>query len=277
MREVSAGASIDEEIPNMYSPSGSATTGFSGGSSSVYHTREPGALLREMRQTVEPNATDSEERGNKFPKRPAKISHWKLAKLNSNEVTRVVARARARSSSSVLRLIENLHAQDDELSSSGTISVVSSVSRDANGDVLSKEMRNNEPRLPLLHEAMAVTLTPIPVVLLPQDSSSGKPPPLQKSYILVLDTAYILNLYFLLFSEEVGPLVPVAISIAAGFSGNIAAAASNSFDTARTHSERAETYYSEEMRLGWLEALLQLQLSSEAVRIIGSQVITHNL
>ncbi|KAL0716631.1 hypothetical protein Bca4012_065953 [Brassica carinata] len=267
MREVSAGASIDEEIPNMYSPSGSATTGFSGGSSSVYHTREPGALLREMRQTVEPNATDSEERGNKFPKRPAKISHWKLAKLNSNEVTRVVARARARSSSSVLRLIENLHAQDDELSSSGTISVVSSVSRDANGDVLSKEMRNNEPRLPLLHEAMVART----------NSSSGKPPPLQKSYILVLDTAYILNLYFLLFSEEVGPLVPVAISIAAGFSGNIAAAASNSFDTARTHSERAETYYSEEMRLGWLEALLQLQLSSEAVRIIGSQVITHNL
>lgn len=34
MSEAPAGASIDEEMPNMlYSPSGSATTGFSGGSS----------------------------------------------------------------------------------------------------------------------------------------------------------------------------------------------------------------------------------------------------
>lgn len=34
MSEAPAGASIDEELPNvLYSPSGSATTGFSGGSS----------------------------------------------------------------------------------------------------------------------------------------------------------------------------------------------------------------------------------------------------
>ncbi|KAJ4881208.1 hypothetical protein Rs2_38263 [Raphanus sativus] len=82
-----------------------------------------------------------------------KLVHWKLAKLNSNEAKRAAA-ARARSSSSVLRPIANLHAQDDELSSSGTINVVSSVRADANGAVLSKEMRNNEPRLPLLHQAM---------------------------------------------------------------------------------------------------------------------------
>ena len=37
--------------------------------------------------------------------------------------------------------------------------------------------------------------------------------------------------------EEVGPLSPVAISIAAGFSGAIAAAASHSFDTARTRAQ----------------------------------------
>ncbi|KAF3517520.1 hypothetical protein DY000_02060709 [Brassica cretica] len=37
--------------------------------------------------------------------------------------------------------------------------------------------------------------------------------------------------------EEVGPLSPLAISIAAGFSGAIAAAASHSFDTARTRAQ----------------------------------------
>ncbi|CAE6195391.1 unnamed protein product [Arabidopsis arenosa] len=37
--------------------------------------------------------------------------------------------------------------------------------------------------------------------------------------------------------EEIGPLSPVAISIAAGFSGAIAAAASHSFDTARTRAQ----------------------------------------
>ncbi|KAG7542853.1 Mitochondrial carrier domain superfamily [Arabidopsis thaliana x Arabidopsis arenosa] len=37
--------------------------------------------------------------------------------------------------------------------------------------------------------------------------------------------------------EEIGPLSPVAISVAAGFSGAIAAAASHSFDTARTRAQ----------------------------------------
>lgn len=103
--------------------------------------------------TVDPDATESAERGNKIPKRPVKLSAWKLAKLNSNEATRAAARARA--SSSVLRPIENRHAQDDELSSSGTMSVVSSVSTDANAGVLIKEMRNNEPRLPLSRNSFA--------------------------------------------------------------------------------------------------------------------------
>lgn len=95
--------------------------------------------------TVDPDAAETAERGNKIPKRPVKISAWKLAKLNSNEATRAAARARA--SSSVLRPIENRHVHDDDLSSSGTISVISSVSTDANGAALSKEIRNNDPRL----------------------------------------------------------------------------------------------------------------------------------
>ncbi|XP_010435012.1 PREDICTED: probable protein S-acyltransferase 19 isoform X1 [Camelina sativa] len=163
MSEAPAGASVDEELPNvLYSPSGSATTGFSGGSSLglpykgawctpprvfVDYQDEviPHLDPRMIPSTVDPDATESAERGNKIPKRPVKISAWKLAKLNSNEATRAAARARA--SSSVLRPIENRHLHDDELSSrSGTISVVSSVSTDANGGVLSKEMRNNDPR-----------------------------------------------------------------------------------------------------------------------------------
>ncbi|KAG2239193.1 hypothetical protein Bca4012_023954 [Brassica carinata] len=171
MSEVPPGGSVDEEMPNvLYSPSGSATTGFSGGSSlglsykgawctpprvfvdyqdEVIPHLDPGMVP----STVDPDATESAERGNKIPKRPVKLSAWKLAKLNSNEATRAAARARA--SSSVLRPIENRHAQDDELSSSGTMSVVSSVSTDANAGVLSKEMRNSEPRLPLSRNSFA--------------------------------------------------------------------------------------------------------------------------
>uniref|UniRef100_A0A1J3DR91 S-acyltransferase n=1 Tax=Noccaea caerulescens TaxID=107243 RepID=A0A1J3DR91_NOCCA len=171
MSEAPAGASIDEEMPNMlYSPSGSATTGFSGGSSlglpykgawctpprvfvdyqdEVIPHLDPGMVP----STVDPDAAETAERGNKIPKRPVKLSTWKLAKLNSNEAARAAARARA--SSSVLRPIENRHAQDDELSSSGTVSVVSSVSTEANGAVLSKEMRNNDPRLSLSRNSLA--------------------------------------------------------------------------------------------------------------------------
>ncbi|CAH2079092.1 unnamed protein product [Thlaspi arvense] len=171
MSEAPAGASVDEEMPNiLYSPSGSATTGFSGGSSlglpykgawctpprvfvdyqdEVIPHLDPGMVP----STVDPDAAESAERGSKIPKRPVKISAWKLAKLNSNEATRAAARARA--SSSVLRPIENRHAQDDELSSSGTISVTSSVSTDANGAALSKEMRSNDPRLSLSRNSLA--------------------------------------------------------------------------------------------------------------------------
>ena len=37
--------------------------------------------------------------------------------------------------------------------------------------------------------------------------------------------------------EEVGPLSPLAVSVAAGFSASVAAAASHGFDTARSRSQ----------------------------------------
>ncbi|ESQ56051.1 hypothetical protein EUTSA_v10026877mg, partial [Eutrema salsugineum] len=148
MSEAPAGASIDEEMPNvLYSPSGSATIGCSGGSflglpykeawctpprvfvdyqDEVIPNLDPGMVP----STIDPDAAESAERA-----------------------TRAAARARA--SSSVLRPIENRHGQDDELSSSGNISVISSVSTYANGAVLSKEMRNNDPRLSLSRNSFA--------------------------------------------------------------------------------------------------------------------------
>ncbi|KAK3031520.1 hypothetical protein RJ639_036034 [Escallonia herrerae] len=44
-------------------------------------------------------------------------------------------------------------------------------------------------------------------------------------------------LLFFGFAEEIGPLSPLYVSLAAGFSGSIAAAASHCFDTARTRSQ----------------------------------------
>ncbi|KAL6983186.1 protein S-acyltransferase [Sarracenia purpurea var. burkii] len=76
--------------------------------------------------TVDPDAT-----GNKVPKRPVRISAWKLAKLDSNEAMRAAAKARA--SSSVLKPVDNRHTLDLELSSSGNLSVGSSVSTDMGG------------------------------------------------------------------------------------------------------------------------------------------------
>lgn len=137
MSEAPAGASVDEDLPNvLYSPTGSATTGLSGGSSlglqykgawctpprvfvdyqeEVVPHLEPGMLP----STVDPDAAGIAERGEKMPKRPVRISAWKLAKLNSQEAMRAAAKARA--SSSVLRPVDNLHHPDAELSSSGSM------------------------------------------------------------------------------------------------------------------------------------------------------------
>ncbi|KAG7578234.1 Palmitoyltransferase DHHC domain [Arabidopsis thaliana x Arabidopsis arenosa] len=157
MSEAPDGASVDEEIQNvLYSPTGSATTGFSGGSSlglpykgvwctppRVFDNQDeviPHLDPRMVPSTVDPDAPGS-EKGTKALKRPVKRSAWKLAKLDPNEAARAAARARA--SSSVLRPIDNRHLPDSELSSIGTVSIISSVSTDANV-AASKEIRNND-------------------------------------------------------------------------------------------------------------------------------------
>ncbi|KAA8524213.1 hypothetical protein F0562_010643 [Nyssa sinensis] len=162
MSEAPAGISMDDELPNiLYSPTGSATTGFSGGSSlglqykgawctpprvfvdyqdEVVPHLEPGMVP----STVDPDAAGFAERGNKVPKRPVRISAWKLAKLDSNEAMRVAAKARA--SSSVLRPVDNRRLPDLELSSSGNMSVRSSLSTDTGGN---KDIKNDLRLSPL--------------------------------------------------------------------------------------------------------------------------------
>ncbi|GAB2259778.1 hypothetical protein Droror1_Dr00010633 [Drosera rotundifolia] len=134
---------LDEQFNKFLgsSPSGSAMTGWSGGSSrgqqykgawctpprvfldyqdEVVPHLEPGSIP----STMDPDATGA----NKAPKRPVKISAWKLAKLDSNEAMKAAARARA--SSSVLRPVDNRHFPDQDYSSSGNMSIRSSVSTD---------------------------------------------------------------------------------------------------------------------------------------------------
>ncbi|XP_022759095.1 probable protein S-acyltransferase 19 isoform X2 [Durio zibethinus] len=160
--EAPAGASADEELQNvMYSPTGSATTGMSGGSSlglqykgawctpprvfvdyqdEVVPHLEPGMVP----STVDPDAAGFAERGNKGPKRAVRISAWKLAKLDSSDAMRAAARARA--SSSVLRPVDNHRLADPELSSSGNMSDRSSVSTDTGAN---KEIKNDQRLSPL--------------------------------------------------------------------------------------------------------------------------------
>nr|GLL18021.1 probable protein S-acyltransferase 19 [Ipomoea trifida] len=117
MSEAPGGASIDEEQGNiLLSPSGSAMTGFSGGSSlglqykgawctpprvfvdyneEVAPQLEPGIVP----STVDPDAAGFEDKGNKASKRPVKISAWRLAKLDSSDAMKAAAKARASSNS----------------------------------------------------------------------------------------------------------------------------------------------------------------------------------
>ncbi|CAN6925039.1 unnamed protein product [Brassica oleracea var. botrytis] len=183
MSEALAGASVDEEIQSvLYSPSGSATTGFSGGSSlgpshrkgvwctppRVFDNQDE--VIPQLGSHMVPSTVDP-ERGIKAPKRSVKRSAWKLAKLDANEAARAAARARA--SSSVLRPIHNAHLPDHELSS--VAATVSSVSTDANV-AARKEMRNNDLKPSLSRNSFAapsqssrdeyddesVTLAPLP-------------------------------------------------------------------------------------------------------------------
>ncbi|KAF1885486.1 hypothetical protein Lal_00029375 [Lupinus albus] len=178
MSEAPAGASVDEDLPNvLYSPTGSAATGLSGGSSfglqykgswctpprvfvdyqklnifndavwalasnphikPIMHDRESGPLeiskafsmdevVPHLEPGMPPSTVDPDASGGqKMPKRPVRISAWKLAKLDSKEAVRAAAKARA--SSSVLRPVDNRRLQDPELSSSGNMSIRSSFS-----------------------------------------------------------------------------------------------------------------------------------------------------
>ncbi|XP_068654141.1 probable protein S-acyltransferase 19 isoform X2 [Aristolochia californica] len=156
------GPSVDEENQNvLYSPTGSATTGLSGGSS--FGLQNKGAWCTPPRvfidhqdeviphldpsmvpSTVDPDATGFADRGNKMLKRPVRISAWKLAKLDSNEAMRAAAKARA--SSSVLRPLDTRRGPDVDLSSFDNMSGRSSMSTDYG---LNKETKNDPKLSPL--------------------------------------------------------------------------------------------------------------------------------
>ncbi|XP_010914208.1 probable protein S-acyltransferase 19 [Elaeis guineensis] len=153
----------DEEGQNvLYSPTNSATTGLSVGSSlgiglqykgvwctpprvfidqqdEVVPHLEPGMVP----STVDPDAAGYVERANKS-KKAVKISAWKLAKLDSSEAMRAAAKARA--SSSVLRPIDARRVPDVEFSSSGNASVRSSMSMDFSATKESRSGLKLSPR-----------------------------------------------------------------------------------------------------------------------------------
>jgi len=92
--------------------------------------------------TIDPDAAGR----SKAPKRPVRISAWKLAKLDSSEAMKAAAKARA--SSSVLKPLENRRQQAADYSSS-EISIQSSMStdmganKDTKGDLRISSMRNS--------------------------------------------------------------------------------------------------------------------------------------
>ncbi|XP_074562395.1 putative protein S-acyltransferase 19 [Curcuma longa] len=156
----------DEEEPNpLYSPTNSATTGLSIGSSLnlqskgiwctpprvfvdrqdevIFHL-EPGMVP----STIDPDAAGHVERANKS-KKNVKISAWKLAKLDSNEAMRAAAKARA--SSSVLRPIDAHRVLDADYSSSDKASVRSSLSVDYS---VTRESRSEAKLSPLRNSSI---------------------------------------------------------------------------------------------------------------------------
>uniref|UniRef100_A0A0A9AJD7 S-acyltransferase n=1 Tax=Arundo donax TaxID=35708 RepID=A0A0A9AJD7_ARUDO len=168
MRAMSEAAPEDEEGANIiYSPSNSATTGFSVGSSLGLHHKgawctpprifidqdeviphlEPGMVP----STVDPDAAGYAERANKA-KKAVKISARSLAKLDRNEVMKAAAKARA--SSSVLRPIDARRGPEGDVISSGNASVRSSMSVDYSG---TKES-NSEMRLSPLQNSYPQSL-----------------------------------------------------------------------------------------------------------------------
>ncbi|CAL9210631.1 probable protein S-acyltransferase 19 isoform X1 [Musa acuminata AAA Group] len=140
-------ASVDEEAPNpVYSPTNSATTGLSAGSSLGFQYKgvwctpprifvdqqdeiiphlEPGMVP----STVDPDAAGYVEKAAKS-KKAVKRNPWKLAKLDPSEAMKAAAKARA--SSSVLRPMDAHRVLVPDLSSSVNASSRSSLSIEYN-------------------------------------------------------------------------------------------------------------------------------------------------
>ncbi|XP_072989317.1 protein S-acyltransferase 21-like [Typha latifolia] len=133
------GPSVNEDPQSLpSSPMSSAPTAISGNSLSLQYRGawctpprifvdqqdeviphlEPGRVP----STVDPDAMN--HGGKRPPKRPVRISAWKLAKLDSNEAMRAAAKARA--SSSVLKPISSRIQYDTDRYSSGNVSSRSS-------------------------------------------------------------------------------------------------------------------------------------------------------
>ncbi|KAL6858719.1 hypothetical protein ACP4OV_017721 [Aristida adscensionis] len=134
MRAMSEAPQEEEEegVNIVYSPTNSATTGFSGASSLGVHHKgawcTPPRIFVDQDEVIPFPHLDSgmapstinpdghAERTNGKAKKQVKISAWKLAKLDGNEAMRAAARARA--SSSVLRPVDARRRPDAaELSS----------------------------------------------------------------------------------------------------------------------------------------------------------------
>nr|CAB3488041.1 unnamed protein product [Digitaria exilis] len=132
------GPSVNDDQQSLpSSPLSSAPTAFSGSSFARHYKGawctpprifidqdeiiphlEPGRVP----STVDPDTTDPAERAKSYPKRPVRISAWKLAKLDSTEAMKAAAKARA--SSSVLKPINarnQYEADSDNLSSRSSV------------------------------------------------------------------------------------------------------------------------------------------------------------
>ncbi|ONK71173.1 uncharacterized protein A4U43_C04F5560 [Asparagus officinalis] len=98
--------------------------------------------------TVDPDAVNPFRGGKKQPKRPVRISAWKLAKLDSNEAVKAAAKARA--SSSVLRPIGSRANYDTDHYSTGNASSRSSATADigSHGDTRAGTQRSSPLRSP---------------------------------------------------------------------------------------------------------------------------------
>uniref|UniRef100_A0A0D9XAS5 S-acyltransferase n=1 Tax=Leersia perrieri TaxID=77586 RepID=A0A0D9XAS5_9ORYZ len=195
MRAMSETPQEEEEedgVNIVYSPTNSATTGFSGGSSlglpykgswctpprifidqdEVIPHLDPGMVP----STIDPDNTGNPERANKSNKKQVKISAWKLAKLDTNDAMKAAARARA--SSSVLRPVADARraAAGDMMSSSGNGSLRSSSMSAAGGDDGGSSVMSSPVRI---HKINFTPRPPPPPPTLPAAQNAGipRPPP----------------------------------------------------------------------------------------------------